>query len=416
MELRKRRKLNYGNHVPVHKLGNKTEKKIHIKQEKKEVEYTSIETEGIEHLEKETRKVANVQRKGATKKTIDVSKKPKVSKSKNTQQGELESLEVSESRNTEKHTSTVVKIKKMKTSKIPNSNLCPTATETATSSDSLIPNSTISSTKDSLLIDKNILPDTTKNLKHIINNISLKRPTLKTVDLPQDNENIETVPIQCLEKYKKDLNRLIKLQQELYYKNLKTPRLLGPKHFRHLKFPDDMINLQKISYSLEELVHYRKMMEKRNVAGNNDYIDDTLQYSSTHLSTENRQKLISIAKHKDNDKLNDEDATALIANIHGIDSSIVRDIKCNNLYIDGKINFDPDYINISELKSICKKIDKPLLRERCNNLSWPSRMKKKKHKPKNGDINEENNANPVLDINEKHPSYKFHNIPLFNSI
>lgn len=348
-------------------------------------------------------------KKKLKKKNIGIKEASKDSKLNDMNQSEKSSVKKLKHQNTTGPKKTTVDIKRLKTGDPPIPDLYPVTTKAATSTDNIISASPI----DSLLINKNILSDNTQGLKHIINNVSLKRPALKTVNSHQDINNIETIPIVCLENYLKDLNRLIKLQQKLYYQNLKTPRLLGPKHFKHLKFPDDMINLRKISYNLEKIVSYRKLIDKEDeTARSHDYINDTSQYSSVL----DQQKLISIAKQESLDKLNEEDATLLIANIYGIDSSLVRDLKCNNLYINGKIHFDPDYINMSELKSICRKIDKPLLREKSNNLLWPSRIRKKKHKSKNSNNNEENNTNIDADIKEKHPSYKFHNIPLFNSI
>lgn len=348
-------------------------------------------------------------KKKLKKKNIGIKEASKDSKLNDMNQSEKSSVKKLKHQNTTGPKKTTVDIKRLKTGDPPIPDLYPVTTKAATSTDNIISASPI----DSLLINKNILSDNTQGLKHIINNVSLKRPALKTVNSHQDINNIETIPIVCLENYLKDLNRLIKLQQKLYYQNLKTPRLLGPKHFKHLKFPDDMINLRKISYNLEKVVSYRKLIDKEDeTARSHDYINDTSQYSSVL----DQQKLISIAKQESLDKLNEEDATLLIANIYGIDSSLVRDLKCNNLYINGKIHFDPDYINMSELKSICRKIDKPLLREKSNNLLWPSRIRKKKHKSKNSNNNEENNTNIDADIKEKHPSYKFHNIPLFNSI
>lgn len=42
---------------------------------------------------------------------------------------------------------------------------------------------------------------------------------------------------------------------------------------------------------------------------------------------------VYILKHQVFSKLNEEDSLLLITNIHGIDSNLVKDIKCNNLYI-----------------------------------------------------------------------------------
>lgn len=60
-----------------------------------------------------------------------------------------------------------------------------------------------------------------------------------------------------------------------------------------------------------------------------------IQYKPTHLSTESQEKKINvyILKHQVFSKLNEEDSLLLITNIHGIDSNLVKDIKCNNLYI-----------------------------------------------------------------------------------
>lgn len=409
MELRKRKRLDHENPIPKPHLESDTEEEIDIKQEKEEGNCITKKIEHTKHVERKVKKINNMQKKRTTEKNVAVKEKPKESKPDNIHQLEKRPKKNLEDESTPEPTKTVTRIKRLKTGNIPNTDLYLTTIEATISTDNLIP----TPPTDSLLVDRKIISDNTQGLKHIINNVSLKRPALKTVESRQDKDNIETVPIHCLENYSKDLNRLIKLQQNLYYQDLKTPRLLGPRYFKHLKFPDDMLNLQKISCSLEELVSYRKIIDNEGEhTETHDCIDETSQY----LSVSDQQKLVSIVKQKNLDKLNEEDITLLIANIHGIDSNLVRDLKCNNLYINDKIHFDPDYINVSELKSICRKVDKPLLRERNNNLSWPSRMRKKKHKSKNSDNSEENDTNTNPGIKENHPSFKFHNIPLFNSI
>ncbi|CAL9732689.1 hypothetical protein MOUN0_O03686 [Monosporozyma unispora] len=246
--------------------------------------------------------------------------------------------------------------------------------------------------------------ENTQNVKHIINNVVLQRPPLKT-DTNKVQQDNQTASIETLQEYLSDLSRLTQLQQGIYFEDLKEPQMLGPKHFKHLKFPDDMMNLRKISHGLNDLIKYRAMLEEQG--------SQAEEYHSKQLSEDRQRKLVSIATHKDIGKVNSEDVTALIATIHGIDSTQVRDIKCNRLYINGKINFDPDYVNINEIKSICKKIDKPLLREKNNNLTWPTRMKKKKI---NKIVRNKPNDNSEPNPKESHPAYKFRNVPLFNSI
>lgn len=249
----------------------------------------------------------------------------------------------------------------------------------------------------------NELEDTNK-VKHIINNVVLQRPPLNS-DTTKVEEDNQVASIETLQGYLTELNRLTQLQQKLYFQDLRKPQMLGPKHFKHLKFPDDMMNLGKISHGLNDLIKYRILLDKQDLQQE--------EYQCTQLSADRQRKLVSIATHKDIGKVNSEDVTALIATIQGIDSSQVRDVKCNKLYINGKINFDPDYVNINEIKSICKKIDKPLLREKNNNLTWPTRMQKKKiNKTTKNGSNTNSNPNPK----DPHPAYKFRNVPLFNSI
>lgn len=108
--------------------------------------------------------------------------------------------------------------------------------------------------------------------------------------------------------------------------------MLGPNHFIRLTFPDNVINLQKISYNFIELVQYNEIMDSTTFIENDA---NNIQYKPTHLSTESQEKKINvyILKHQVFSKLNEEDSLLLITNIHGIDSNLVKDIKCNNLYI-----------------------------------------------------------------------------------
>ncbi|CAL9738186.1 hypothetical protein MOSE0_N05226 [Monosporozyma servazzii] len=256
----------------------------------------------------------------------------------------------------------------------------------------------------SLQADIDNISDSTNKVKHIINNVVLQRPPLKSDAIKVEEDN-QVASIETLQGYLGDLARLTQLQQKLYFQDLRKPQMLGPKHFKHLKFPDDMINMGKISHGLSELIKYRTLLDEQG--------SKQEEYHCAQLSEDRQRKLVSIATHKDIDKVNGEDVTALIATIQGIDSNQVRDVKCNKLYINGKINFDPDYVNINEIKSICKRIDKPLLREKNNNLTWPTRMQKKKvNKITKNLSKEKSNPNPK----EPHPAYKFRNVPLFNSI
>lgn len=65
-----------------------------------------------------------------------------------------------------------------------------------------------------------------------------------------------------------------------------------------------MINLQKISNNLKELVQYRKIMDSTTFIENGD---NHIQYKPIHLSTESQQKLIYIVKHQAFSKLKEED-------------------------------------------------------------------------------------------------------------
>lgn len=265
------------------------------------------------------------------------------------------------------------------------------------------------------------------NLDKIVVTV-LERPSMKTnFELEETIDSIDT-----MEFYSKNLARLIDLQYEIYYKNLKKPALLGPKKFESLKVPNDIINLKKIHSGWLQLVEDLKKIETEkariDLGMNNCFdtpeylpncdmnkINDLIVLSSEVETRKLEEKYKSSSLYNTNGNLNqpmiqnnatvNEEDTLItaVSKIHGINCDNLKEIKSKNLTVDGKVNFDPNFIDPNEIRTISRKIDKPLLREKNNNLNWPNKIKKKKIRGKD--------THPMEIDN---PTLKFRDVPLFH--
>lgn len=137
-----------------------------------------------------------------------------------------------------------------------------------------------------------------------------------------------------------DLERLVKLQEGLYYNDLKVPKWLGPsKECRMLKLPDDLKIYNDISRDLSFLV---------------DEI-------TTDRSTPYKERLPAPPVNSDDSK-----AIRKLAQTFNIDIRDISDGLQNN-------NCSPRI----EIQSISRKLEKPLLKDRDTLRKWPSKPRKK---------------------------------------
>lgn len=262
-------------------------------------------------------------------------------------------------------------------------------------------------------------PHINTGLNKIVVNV-LERPSMKTnFNLQETAESIDT-----MELYSKNLERLIDLQYELYYKDLKKPELLGPKNFESLKLPNDLVTLRNIQYGWTKLVEDLKKIEMNKVDidnhtsvmdnnfNNSEYLSNcdlttlnSLLILNNKLKTENVNGTYYNSNTVNNNGIKNDDNSLInaISKIHNINCDNLKDLKSKTLTPDGKVNFDPNFIDPNEIKIISKKIDKPLLREKNNNLNWPNKIKKKKIRGKSAQS---------MDIDN--PTLRFRDVPLFH--
>ncbi|CCF58251.1 hypothetical protein KAFR_0E00970 [Kazachstania africana CBS 2517] len=223
--------------------------------------------------------------------------------------------------------------------------------------------------------------------------VKLKRPSF--LDRNDVDDDSRIVDVEMLESHAARLDRLIVLQNELYYKDLTGPKYMGPKHFEALRLPSDIKNLRRISQGLQTLISHRKKLEA-NADATETYVSKTSPGSMSHL-----MGLNNLTRFTKEEILNQ------ISRIHNIDITDIKDIKdikygpgdrAKNV-ANGVDLLDSNHININEVKSISRKLDKELMKERDNSLAWPAKGKKKfKHSKKQA------NNRPT----------KFQNIPLYN--
>ncbi|CCK67890.1 uncharacterized protein KNAG_0A02010 [Huiozyma naganishii CBS 8797] len=205
--------------------------------------------------------------------------------------------------------------------------------------------------------------------RNVMEHLTLRRPAMKSaLDLPQGCLQ----PVPEWELHRQNLNKSIHRQNQLFYAGLKEPKLMGMKHLENLKVPNDIHMLAKISQGLQEMIQIRESLERQK----------TLPPMQTAPEKGIRsQQLVQLLLRGVRFRGKIEEATSLVAQLHQIDTSYVRDVRLGNLPNAGTI--DPNYINLNELKAIGKRIDRPLLKERNNNLNWPQRPKKKQKTTQN---------------------------------
>ena len=84
-------------------------------------------------------------------------------------------------------------------------------------------------------ICKNTLDDTS------IKTYNLIRPLYKNRSNDQFDQDLKIQSISKLNNYSITLDKLIDMQDKLYYKGLKSAQYLGPKDFERLRLPGDIV-------------------------------------------------------------------------------------------------------------------------------------------------------------------------------
>lgn len=147
--------------------------------------------------------------------------------------------------------------------------------------------------------------------------------------------------VQLYQDAQKELERLTKLQEKLYYENLRVPKWLGPsKNCRMLKLPDDLRIYKDISKDLSYLM--------------NEICLQTAPPFAKRLPMPN----VTAA--------DDPNSIRKVARLYDID---IRDIS-DNLE---STNCSPRL----EIQSIGRKLEKPLLKGRDTSKRWPLKPKRK---------------------------------------
>lgn len=193
----------------------------------------------------------------------------------------------------------------------------------------------------------------------------LKRPCYKSVK-ERDDENLQSDTTIYKESLK-GLRRLIRIQNDLYYKDLTIPKYMGPsKNFQLLRIPNDLKTLKDISKDLEFLL--KEMTTPTTTTTNSN------EYRLSSSSEKVAQSLLSYTG-----SLHDHPSLICrLAELHDID---IRDIS------DTLINKTSNSSSKNEIKSITKKLDKPLIKAKDNSLRWPTKPTKKQQLLNNSRFN-----------------------------
>lgn len=235
-----------------------------------------------------------------------------------------------------------------------------------------------------------------EELNKKMKNVTLTRPFYKSqTDYTDEGHAITT--IQELKNFSSTLEKLIPLQQKLYYEDLDGPQFLGPRNFETLKLPSDIQKLKDISSGVNDFVQYKESVEKvENMLKENPDAAADFVYKPT-ITEERLKEIRMLSQFKD---IPEYDMVDRLANIHNIN---INDIKCiRNLNI--KQNLDSNFINKNEVNVISKKLEKKLQKERNNGVSWPNKIKLKKIQKQ-----QKQTGNP--DLTRK---IRFIGVPLFN--
>lgn len=231
-----------------------------------------------------------------------------------------------------------------------------------------------------------------KKMKGVV----LTRPFYKSQTNYRD-ERSSITPIQKLRDISNTLEKLIPIQQNLYYDNLSGPQFLGPRNFETLKLPSDIQKLKNISSGVNDFIQYKESVEnvEEKLKVNPDAVTDTVY---TPIITEERLKEIRMLSQFQN--VPEYDMIDRLANIHGIN---IKDTNCIR-HLNIKQNLDSNFINKNEVNVISKRLEKKLQKERNNNVAWPNKMKLKKIQKQ-----QKQSGNP--DLSRK---IRFIGVPLFN--
>lgn len=164
----------------------------------------------------------------------------------------------------------------------------------------------------------------------------LQRPSFKGGE-PEWDLSKDTSSYRELQR---DLQRLNKLQNDLYYHDLKVPKLLGPtKECRLLRLPDDVKNFQEITNDLTFLIKDIESAPQPTFAK---------RLPSPQAINKGPSSMKRLAK------------------LYCID---IRDISesLNNKKCSPRM----------EIHSISRKLEKPLLKGRDASLEWPAKPRKR---------------------------------------
>lgn len=226
--------------------------------------------------------------------------------------------------------------------------------------------------------------------------VTLTRPFYKSQTNYRDEENAITT-IQELKLFSNTLEKLIPIQQKLYYDDLNGPQFLGPRNFETLKLPSDIQKLKNISSGVSDFVQYKESVENvENLLNTNPDASVDIVYTPT-ITDERLKEIKMLSQFRD---IPEYDMVDRLANIHSIN---IKDTKCiRNLNI--KQNLDSNFINKNEVNVISKRLEKKLQKERNNNVTWPNKIKLKKIQKQ-----QKQSGNP--DLTRK---IRFIDVPLFN--
>lgn len=219
----------------------------------------------------------------------------------------------------------------------------------------------------------------------------LKRPSYRNISQP---EIIKKYPgVTDLQSFLATLDKMVPIQDNLYYKDLKVPKFLGPVGYESLRLPDDISKLKIISRQVKNLIDTINEVEKEETG--------ILEGSKTKYTPAPTQKkvLLQLKQLNKLGKVSDDSTLNHIANIHGINISDIKDIRTikYNTTDGSKLTVNPSVIDRNEVKLISRRLNKPLLREKNNLLTWPAKSRKKKSA-------------------ESSSNSKFANVPLYNSV
>ncbi|SMN21218.1 similar to Saccharomyces cerevisiae YPL068C Protein of unknown function [Maudiozyma saulgeensis] len=237
-----------------------------------------------------------------------------------------------------------------------------------------------------------------KILNEKMKGVTLTRPFYKS-QVNYHDEKDAIITISELNQFSRTLDKLIPVQRDLYYLDLKGPKYLGPKNFETLKLPSDINNLQNISNELKQFINYREEAKVREEDLKNDPSKINEASYNPIITKEKMEGIKVLSKFED---IPGFEIIDRLAQIHNINIRDIHGLRQANI----KPMLDSNFINKNEVNSISRRLDKKLQKERNNNLAWPTKIKKKKTQTKKNKAKDENSSSKL----------RFSNIQLFNSV